>query len=163
MKTARGPDGSLSHGYRTDTKNISAVSKYFTTMPYRLDEVRAQPPCLGLGPDPLARLLAGDGIYRLRRDGGHRQALPAEADCRRRIRVLAAHRLRSHARHCGSAQGLPPVGHGPHFWPRRFQGEKGRSQIVRVSSGLTRRPRACFPPHTPACSRFRRRSSTPTS
>lgn len=47
--TARGPDGSLSHGYRTDTKNISAVSKYFTTMPYRLDEVRAQPPCLGLG------------------------------------------------------------------------------------------------------------------
>lgn len=29
---------SLSHGYRTDTKNISAVSKYFTTMPYRLDE-----------------------------------------------------------------------------------------------------------------------------
>ena len=34
---------SLSHGYRTDTKNISAVSKYFTTMPYRLDEVSLLP------------------------------------------------------------------------------------------------------------------------
>ena len=34
---------SLSHGYRTDTKNISAVSKYFTTMPYRLDEVSDSP------------------------------------------------------------------------------------------------------------------------
>merc|ERR1711871_1699715 len=30
--------GHLSHGYQTDTKKISAVSKYFTTMPYRLDE-----------------------------------------------------------------------------------------------------------------------------
>jgi len=30
--------GHLSHGYRTDTKDISAVSKFFTTMPYRLDE-----------------------------------------------------------------------------------------------------------------------------
>lgn len=29
--------GHLSHGYQTDTKKISAVSKYFTTMPYRLD------------------------------------------------------------------------------------------------------------------------------
>lgn len=30
--------GHLSHGYQTDTKKISAVSKYFETMPYRLDE-----------------------------------------------------------------------------------------------------------------------------
>jgi glycine hydroxymethyltransferase len=27
-----------SHGYQTDTKKISAVSTYFETMPYRLDE-----------------------------------------------------------------------------------------------------------------------------
>jgi glycine hydroxymethyltransferase len=30
--------GHLSHGYQTDTKKISAVSKYFETMPYRLNE-----------------------------------------------------------------------------------------------------------------------------
>ncbi|CAI8619380.1 unnamed protein product [Vicia faba] len=30
--------GHLSHGYQTDTKNISAVSIFFETMPYRLDE-----------------------------------------------------------------------------------------------------------------------------
>ncbi|CAG8558265.1 21382_t:CDS:10 [Cetraspora pellucida] len=30
--------GHLSHGYQTDTKKISAVSEYFETMPYRLDE-----------------------------------------------------------------------------------------------------------------------------
>eukprot|EP00271_Cylindrocystis_brebissonii_P000131 TRINITY_DN1017_c0_g1_i1.p1 TRINITY_DN1017_c0_g1~~TRINITY_DN1017_c0_g1_i1.p1 ORF type:complete len:593 (-),score=111.00 TRINITY_DN1017_c0_g1_i1:683-2215(-) len=30
--------GHLSHGYQTDTKKISAVSVYFETMPYRLDE-----------------------------------------------------------------------------------------------------------------------------
>eukprot|EP00217_Crustomastix_stigmatica_P011674 CAMPEP_0183790714 /NCGR_PEP_ID=MMETSP0803_2-20130417/1282_1 /TAXON_ID=195967 /ORGANISM="Crustomastix stigmata, Strain CCMP3273" /LENGTH=514 /DNA_ID=CAMNT_0026034969 /DNA_START=41 /DNA_END=1585 /DNA_ORIENTATION=- len=30
--------GHLSHGYQTDTKKISAVSSYFETMPYRLDE-----------------------------------------------------------------------------------------------------------------------------
>ncbi|KAL7752775.1 Serine hydroxymethyltransferase, cytosolic [Sorochytrium milnesiophthora] len=30
--------GHLSHGYQTDTKKISAVSAYFETMPYRLDE-----------------------------------------------------------------------------------------------------------------------------
>ncbi|KDD76609.1 serine hydroxymethyltransferase [Helicosporidium sp. ATCC 50920] len=30
--------GHLSHGYQTDTKKISAVSVYFQTMPYRLDE-----------------------------------------------------------------------------------------------------------------------------
>jgi len=30
--------GHLSHGYQTDTKKISAVSTYFETMPYRLDE-----------------------------------------------------------------------------------------------------------------------------
>jgi hypothetical protein len=30
---------SLSHGYQTDTKKVSAVSAYFETMPYRLDEV----------------------------------------------------------------------------------------------------------------------------
>jgi len=30
--------GHLSHGYQTPTKKISAVSKYFETMPYRLDE-----------------------------------------------------------------------------------------------------------------------------
>lgn len=30
--------GHLSHGYQTDTKKISAVSIYFETMPYRLDE-----------------------------------------------------------------------------------------------------------------------------
>lgn len=30
--------GHLSHGYQTDTKKISAVSKYFESMPYRLDE-----------------------------------------------------------------------------------------------------------------------------
>jgi glycine hydroxymethyltransferase len=29
---------SLSHGYQTDSKKISAVSAYFETMPYRLDE-----------------------------------------------------------------------------------------------------------------------------
>jgi glycine hydroxymethyltransferase len=29
---------SLSHGYQTDTKKISAVSVYFETMPYRLNE-----------------------------------------------------------------------------------------------------------------------------
>lgn len=31
---------SLSHGYQTPTKKISAVSTYFESMPYRLDEVR---------------------------------------------------------------------------------------------------------------------------
>lgn len=30
--------GHLSHGYQTSTKKISATSKYFETMPYRLDE-----------------------------------------------------------------------------------------------------------------------------
>ncbi|KAI5308283.1 glycine hydroxymethyltransferase shm1 [Ascosphaera atra] len=30
--------GHLSHGYQTPTKKISAVSKFFETMPYRLDE-----------------------------------------------------------------------------------------------------------------------------
>ncbi|KAK8928891.1 hypothetical protein KSP39_PZI017858 [Platanthera zijinensis] len=30
--------GHLSHGYQTDTKKISAVSVFFETMPYRLDE-----------------------------------------------------------------------------------------------------------------------------
>ncbi|KAM7275249.1 hypothetical protein ACFE04_017115 [Oxalis oulophora] len=30
--------GHLSHGYQTDTKKISAVSLFFETMPYRLDE-----------------------------------------------------------------------------------------------------------------------------
>jgi glycine hydroxymethyltransferase len=30
--------GHLSHGYQTDTKKISAVSTYFETMPYRVDE-----------------------------------------------------------------------------------------------------------------------------
>jgi len=30
--------GHLSHGYQTDTKKISAVSTYFETFPYRLDE-----------------------------------------------------------------------------------------------------------------------------
>ncbi|GAQ87535.1 SERINE HYDROXYMETHYLTRANSFERASE [Klebsormidium nitens] len=30
--------GHLSHGYQTDTRKISAVSVYFETMPYRLDE-----------------------------------------------------------------------------------------------------------------------------
>ncbi|KIW05673.1 uncharacterized protein PV09_03536 [Verruconis gallopava] len=30
--------GHLSHGYQTPTKKISAISKYFETMPYRLDE-----------------------------------------------------------------------------------------------------------------------------
>ena len=32
------PGGHLSHGYQTPTKKISAVSTYFETMPYRLDE-----------------------------------------------------------------------------------------------------------------------------
>src|SRR6478672_11560775 len=30
--------GHLSHGYQTPTKKISAVSKYFESMPYRVDE-----------------------------------------------------------------------------------------------------------------------------
>jgi glycine hydroxymethyltransferase len=30
--------GHLSHGYQTDTKKISAVSVFFETFPYRLDE-----------------------------------------------------------------------------------------------------------------------------
>lgn len=30
--------GHLSHGYQTPTKKISAISKYFETLPYRLDE-----------------------------------------------------------------------------------------------------------------------------
>ena len=30
--------GHLSHGYQTPTKKISAISKYFETVPYRLDE-----------------------------------------------------------------------------------------------------------------------------
>jgi glycine hydroxymethyltransferase len=29
---------SLSHGYQTESKKISAVSTYFETLPYRLDE-----------------------------------------------------------------------------------------------------------------------------
>ena len=28
----------MSHGYQTPTKKISAVSKYFESMPYRLNE-----------------------------------------------------------------------------------------------------------------------------
>jgi glycine hydroxymethyltransferase len=31
--------GHLSHGYQTPTKKISAISKYFETLPYRLDEL----------------------------------------------------------------------------------------------------------------------------
>ena len=30
--------GHLSHGYQTATKKISMISKYFETLPYRLDE-----------------------------------------------------------------------------------------------------------------------------
>ena len=30
--------GHLSHGYQTPTKKISMISKYFETLPYRLDE-----------------------------------------------------------------------------------------------------------------------------
>ena len=30
--------GHLSHGYQTNSKKISFVSKYFQTMPYRVDE-----------------------------------------------------------------------------------------------------------------------------
>jgi hypothetical protein len=30
--------GHLSHGFQTDTKKISAVSIFFESMPYRLDE-----------------------------------------------------------------------------------------------------------------------------
>ena len=30
--------GHLSHGYQTDTKKISMVSKYFESIPYRLNE-----------------------------------------------------------------------------------------------------------------------------
>src|SRR5436190_10452445 len=30
--------GHLSHGYQTPTKKVSAISKYFETVPYRLDE-----------------------------------------------------------------------------------------------------------------------------
>lgn len=30
--------GHLSHGFQTPTKKISATSKYFETLPYRLDE-----------------------------------------------------------------------------------------------------------------------------
>jgi len=30
--------GHLSHGYQTNTKKISAVSKYYETFPYRLNE-----------------------------------------------------------------------------------------------------------------------------
>lgn len=30
--------GHLSHGYQTDTKKISAVSTYFETLPYRVNE-----------------------------------------------------------------------------------------------------------------------------
>jgi glycine hydroxymethyltransferase len=30
--------GHLSHGYQTDTKKISAISSYFNTMPYRVNE-----------------------------------------------------------------------------------------------------------------------------
>ncbi len=30
--------GHLSHGFQTDTKKISMVSKYFECLPYRLDE-----------------------------------------------------------------------------------------------------------------------------
>jgi glycine hydroxymethyltransferase len=31
--------GHLSHGYQTENKKISAVSKYFEVLPYRLNEV----------------------------------------------------------------------------------------------------------------------------
>lgn len=31
--------GHLSHGYQTETKKVSAVSKYFEVLPYRLNEV----------------------------------------------------------------------------------------------------------------------------
>ncbi|KAL2756131.1 hypothetical protein ACRALDRAFT_1063862, partial [Sodiomyces alcalophilus JCM 7366] len=34
--------GHLSHGYQTPTKKISAVSKYFETVPYRLDEATGE-------------------------------------------------------------------------------------------------------------------------
>ncbi|KAH9229330.1 hypothetical protein K456DRAFT_1752761 [Colletotrichum gloeosporioides 23] len=34
--------GHLSHGYQTPTKKISAISKYFETVPYRLDETTGQ-------------------------------------------------------------------------------------------------------------------------
>ncbi|KAF6824674.1 serine-glycine hydroxymethyltransferase domain-containing protein [Colletotrichum musicola] len=34
--------GHLSHGYQTPTKKISSISKYFETVPYRLDETTGQ-------------------------------------------------------------------------------------------------------------------------
>ena len=38
MKPRLGILGHLSHGYQTDTKKISMVSKYFESIPYRLNE-----------------------------------------------------------------------------------------------------------------------------
>ncbi len=39
--------GHLSHGYQTPTKKISAISKYFETLPYRLDEPTGLEPAQG--------------------------------------------------------------------------------------------------------------------
>ncbi|KAI4164870.1 MAG: hypothetical protein LQ342_001503 [Letrouitia transgressa] len=59
--------GHLSHGYQTPTKKISAISKYFETLPYRLDESTGLIDYLGL--EKLAMLyrpriiIAGTSAY----------------------------------------------------------------------------------------------------
>ena len=125
---------SLSHGYRTDTKNISAVSKYFTTMPYRLDEV-SDMPSSHQGVDSFILHLKASIVvvtgrflclrvncpavywpHRLRCYGGNCEAFPPEnSDCRSK-RLSPALRLRTHARSCRRPQRDAPRRHGAHLW-----------------------------------------------
>ena len=136
LTMARACMHSLSHGYRTDTKNISAVSKYFTTMPYRLDEVSDIPSshqrvdslilhlkaCIAIVTGRFLCLrencAAVYWLHRLRRYGGNREAFPPENPYCRSKRLSAALRLRAHACSCRRPQCDAPSRYGAHLWTR---------------------------------------------
>ena len=119
-------------GYQTDTKKISAVSTYFETMPYRLDETT--------GLIDYDALEANAKLFRPKLIVAGASAFSRLID------------YNSHARHADQHKAYL-LSHGPHLWPRRLQGEgKARRRLcVFVRLDETAGPLRLTPPR-----RFRR-------